>query len=131
MAKSNNQAGSSSFKDSEKMKKKIEEDLEKQKEEARKKAEDILTEVKENGNFEELAKKYSEDHSNAGIGGDLGYFSRGGMIKEFEDVAFSLNVGEISDVVESKHGYHIIKITDKKRTCSCFTADGKRRDSRE
>ena len=100
--------------DSEKMKKKIEEDLKKKKEEARKKAEDILTEVKENGNFEELAKKYSEDHSNAGIGGDLGYFSRGGMIKEFEDVAFSLNVGEISDVVESKHGYHIIKITDKK-----------------
>tara|TARA_B100000315_G_scaffold116653_1_gene106981 strand:- start:17659 stop:19596 length:1938 start_codon:yes stop_codon:yes gene_type:complete len=100
--------------DSEKMKKKIEEDLEKQKKEARKKAEDILTEVKENGNFEELAKKYSEDHSNSQNGGDLGYFSRGGMIKEFEDVAFSLKVGEISDVVETKYGYHIIKITDKK-----------------
>ncbi len=100
--------------DSEKMKKKIEEDFEKQKEEARKKAEDILTELKENGNFDELAKKYSEDHSNSKKGGDLGFFSRGGMIKEFEDVAFSLKVGEISDVVETKYGYHIIKVTDKK-----------------
>ena len=100
--------------DSEKMKNKIEEDLEKQKEEAKKKSEEILTELKEKGNFEELAKKYSEDYSNSEKGGDLGYFSRGGMIKEFEDVAFSLKVGEISDVVESIYGYHIIKITDKK-----------------
>ena len=96
------------------VKKKLEEDIEKQKEEVKKKAENILTELKENGNFEELAKKYSEDSSNSAIGGDLGYLSRGVMIKEFEDAAFSLTVGEISDIVETIYGYHIIKIVDKR-----------------
>ena len=100
----------------EKMRKKIEEDYEKQKEEAKGKAENILAELKKDGNFEELAIKHSEDDSNAKSGGDLGFFSRGGMIKEFENVAFSTKVGEISDIVETIYGYHIIKVTEKKET---------------
>ena len=100
----------------EKMKKQVEKDIKKQKDEAKQKAENILAELRKDGNFEELAKKHSEDDSNAETGGDLGYFFRGGMIKAFEDAAFSLNVGEISDIVETIYGYHIVKVTDKKET---------------
>jgi foldase protein PrsA len=63
--------------------------------------------------FAALAKEYSTDGSAAG-GGDLGYFSRGRMVQEFEDVAFTTPVGEISPVVKTEFGYHIIQVTDKK-----------------
>jgi peptidyl-prolyl cis-trans isomerase C len=63
--------------------------------------------------FAELARENSADGS-AARGGDLGYFSRGQMVKPFEDAAFSLGIGDISTVVETQFGYHIIKITDKK-----------------
>ncbi|UCG52620.1 MAG: peptidylprolyl isomerase [Candidatus Latescibacterota bacterium] len=61
--------------------------------------------------FTYLARRYSIDKHTHG-GGDLGYLSRGNMLPEFEDVVFSMKVGDVSDVIESEFGYHIIKITD-------------------
>jgi peptidyl-prolyl cis-trans isomerase C len=63
--------------------------------------------------FAKLATENSEDGS-APTGGDLGYFGKGNMIKPFEDAAFSLEVGQVSPVVETQFGYHLIKVTDKK-----------------
>ena len=68
----------------------------------------------EGGDFASLAKEYSTDNATAQAGGDLGYFGKNEMVKEFEDAAFSLAVGEISDPVKTQYGYHIIKVTDKK-----------------
>lgn len=73
----------------------------------------IYNEIKGGLDFAEAAKKYSEDGS-AQQGGDLGYFSRGKMVQEFEEVAFRLNKNEISKPFKSRFGYHILKITDKK-----------------
>ncbi|RPI56232.1 MAG: hypothetical protein EHM55_05540, partial [Acidobacteria bacterium] len=64
--------------------------------------------------FAALAKKYSQDESNAQEGGDLDYFSRGRMVAPFETAAFGLAPGEISDLVKTEFGYHIIKVTDRK-----------------
>lgn len=99
----------------EKIKKDTKGDKEKQKDEARKRAEKVSEELKKGGNFEELAKKHSEDKSNAKKGGDVGYFPRGRMLKEFEDAAFSLEISDLSEIVETSFGYHIIKVTDKKQ----------------
>ncbi len=63
-------------------------------------------------NFEELAKAYSID-STAKRGGDVGYFSKGELIPEFENVCFNLNIGETSPVIKTQFGYHIIKLTDR------------------
>lgn len=63
--------------------------------------------------FEELAAKHSEDPGSAAKGGSLGSFGRGSMVKPFEDAAFSMEVGAISDVVESEFGYHIIRLDGK------------------
>ncbi|MBS1189041.1 MAG: PpiC-type peptidyl-prolyl cis-trans isomerase [Rhodocyclaceae bacterium] len=79
---------------------------------ARAKAEEVLKEVRKNpAAFPELAKKYSQDPGSAAKGGDLGFFGRGMMVKPFEDTVFKLKDGEISDVVESDFGFHIIKVT--------------------
>ncbi len=64
--------------------------------------------------FADLAKKNSQDPGSAANGGDLDFFARGAMVKPFEDAAFAMNKGDISDVVESEFGYHIIKLTDIK-----------------
>ncbi len=64
--------------------------------------------------FAEVAKKSSQDTGSAVQGGDLGFFARGAMVKPFEDTAFNLKKGDISDLVESEFGYHIIQLTDVK-----------------
>lgn len=85
----------------------------KEKKEAKQKAEDILNQIKSGAKFEELAKINSSCPSGIN-GGDLGYFGKGKMVPTFEESAFSLNKGDISDIVETNFGYHIIKVTDKK-----------------
>lgn len=78
---------------------------------AKAKALDILAQVKKNPkNFEELAIKNSQDTGSATKGGDLGSFGRGAMVKPFEDAVFAMKVDQISDLVESEFGYHIIKL---------------------
>lgn len=81
----------------------------------KKQAEDVLNMIKSGQSFEKLAQKYSEDDATKSKGGDLGYFKKGDMVKEFEDVAFSLNTGEISNVVKTQYGFHIIKVTGRKQ----------------
>lgn len=83
-------------------------------EKARKKAEEILQRLKNGEDFAELAKKYSDDPGSASKGGYLGPMKRGDLVKEFEEVAFLLEPGEISDIVRTQFGFHIIKL-DKKR----------------
>ncbi|MEJ2164038.1 MAG: peptidylprolyl isomerase [Desulfobacterales bacterium] len=84
-----------------------------QKAEARKKINDIQQKLKAGGDFADLAKEFSEGPSNV-RGGDLGYFRRGQMVKPFEDAAFAMQINEVSDVVETRFGYHLIKVYDKK-----------------
>ena len=81
---------------------------------ARKKAEDILLKLRQGGDFETLAKQNSEDPGSRERGGDLGWFRQGDMVKEFSDVAFAMQPGQISGIVESPFGFHIIKL-DKVR----------------
>lgn len=80
--------------------------------EAQQRAEDILKQIKSGANFEDLAKKYSEDTS-AKDGGSLGWIGRGQTVPEFEKVAFSLPKGQISGIVKSSYGFHIIRVDDK------------------
>ncbi|MDR2788858.1 MAG: SurA N-terminal domain-containing protein [Candidatus Accumulibacter sp.] len=87
------------------------------KDKARARAEEVLKEVRKNSSrFAELAKKYSQDPGSAEKGGDLGFFSRGAMLKPFEDAVFSQKEGDVSDLVESDFGYHIIKVTAIRET---------------
>jgi len=79
----------------------------------RAKAEDLIKQAKGGADFGELAKKNSEDSGNASLGGDLNTFSRGTMAKEFEDAAFALKPNEISGVVTTQFGYHIIQVLEK------------------
>lgn len=91
---------------------KLREDASEQEEKTvREKAEKVLKEARENGDFAALAKKYSEGPTKDN-GGDLGYFTEGRMVKPFEQVAFQMKKGEISDLVRTPFGYHIIYIED-------------------
>jgi foldase protein PrsA len=78
----------------------------------KKQAEEILAMLKKGADFAALAKEKSQDPGSAKNGGDLGYFASGMMVPEFEKAAFNLKVGEVSGLVESQYGYHIIKLTD-------------------
>lgn len=80
--------------------------------EAKKEAEDILKEVKDGGDFDEIAKEKSDDTGSSMNGGKLGLVTKGQMVPEFEEALFELEPGEISDVVKSDFGYHIIKRLD-------------------
>jgi peptidyl-prolyl cis-trans isomerase C len=76
-------------------------------------AQDILEKLKAGGDFIEIAKEKSTGPS-AAQGGDLGYVSKGGLIPEIENVVFALEIGNISDIIKSEYGFHILKVTDKK-----------------
>ena len=82
---------------------------------AKAKAEKILTEIKAGADFVMVAKQHSDDKSNSDKGGDLGFFTRGKMVPEFETAAFALDkVGDLSGLVETKFGFHIIQLQEKK-----------------
>ena len=77
-------------------------------------AEEVLKKAKAGADFAALAKQYSQDESNAPNGGDLDYFGRGRMVPEFDAVAFAMEPGQISDLVKTTFGFHIIKLVEKK-----------------
>lgn len=87
---------------------------------AKEKAEKVLKEVKAGGDFAELAKKYSQDPGSAANGGALGAFGKGMMVKEFEDAAFGMEPGQVSNLVKTDFGYHIIKVTDRIKETTSF-----------
>lgn len=81
---------------------------------AKTKAEDLLKQIKNGANFADLAKKYSEDPGSAKQGGELGWFEHGRMVPEFDKAAFALTQkGQLSDLVKTTYGYHIIQLIDK------------------
>ena len=83
-------------------------------EEARRKAEEVLQQLRAGADFEELAKEHSEDPGNADNGGDLGWVTRGDMVPAFEDAGFALQIGELSAApVKTDFGYHLIRLDDR------------------
>jgi len=81
--------------------------------EIKKHAEDVLAQAKKGANFEDLATKYSEDPGSKAKKGDLGWIVQGQTVPEFEKAAFSLDKGQISDLIKTQYGFHIIKVIDK------------------
>lgn len=87
---------------------------EEMKEGLRKNAEEALERIRGGADFADVAMEVSGDPGSRDQGGDLGFFPRGRMVKPFEDVAFSLEPGEVSDVVTTVHGHHVIKVEEKR-----------------
>lgn len=87
-------------------------------------ANDLHKQLKDGADFAELAQEHSTDGS-AAMGGDLGFFTRGEMVPEFEDKAFSMKVGDISEPVKSDFGYHLIEVLDKTDAAEAKLADHK------
>jgi peptidyl-prolyl cis-trans isomerase D len=85
-----------------------------QEEQVRARAEAVLASLRNGEDFATMAKQHSEDTATAEKGGDLGYFPRGQMVQPFEEVAFSLPLGELSDVVRTPFGWHILRVEDKR-----------------
>ena len=83
---------------------------------AESKAIDIKKKLEKGGDFAELVKEYSDDPGSKSRGGDLGFFTKGRMVPEFEAAAFSLKSGELSDPVKTTYGYHIIQVQEKKES---------------
>jgi foldase protein PrsA len=88
-------------------------------------AKEIEQKLADGADFAELAKEYSTDEGSKENGGELGFFPRGTMVTEFEDVAFSLPINEISEPVKSDYGYHIIKVEEKKEAKEANFDDSK------
>lgn len=84
------------------------------KKKAKEKAEEVLKRIKAGEDFAKLASEFSDDRGSKEKGGDLGFFPKGRMTSDFEKVAFSLKPGEVSDVVDTPYGFHIIKVEEKK-----------------
>jgi peptidyl-prolyl cis-trans isomerase C len=87
---------------------------EQKKTEAMKKIKEVQTKLKGGQDFAALAKAYSEDEQSSSDGGDLGYFTRGQMAKPIEDAAFKMQPNEVSEIIKTQFGYHLVKVYDKK-----------------
>ena len=87
------------------------------------KAEDLLKQARAGADFADLARKNSEDDASAKNGGDLDYFGRGRMVPEFDTAVFAMAPGQISDLVKTQYGYHIIKLVDKKNATTRTLAE--------
>lgn len=81
-------------------------------EEARVRAQEVLLKIRGGASFEDMVKQYTDEPGGAERNGDLGVFDRSTMVKPFADAAFALKVGEVSEVVETKYGFHVIKRTE-------------------
>ncbi|WP_318616196.1 peptidylprolyl isomerase [Sporosarcina sp. YIM B06819] len=88
-------------------------------------AKEVAKKLADGEDFVALAKEYSMDTANASKGGELGYFGRGKMVAEFEEAAFSMEIGAVSEPVKTEHGYHIIHVTDKKAAKEAVYEDSK------
>jgi foldase protein PrsA len=80
---------------------------------AREKIEYVARQLESGAEFGDMAREYSDDTSTGTDGGDLGFITRGQMVEEFEDTAFSLEIGEVSSIIETSYGYHILKVFDR------------------
>lgn len=88
-------------------------------------AKEVKKKLDEGGDFAKLAEEYSTDTQSKVNGGQLGYFTKGQMVEEFEKAAFAMKVDEISNPVKTEHGYHIIKVTGKKEAKEATLEDSK------
>jgi len=89
--------------------------------ETQEEADALLKQINEGASFEDLAKEKSKDPGSAANGGDLGFFARSTVVKEFGDLAFSMNPGDVPQITESQFGFHIVKVTERNDTLAAFS----------